>query len=320
MSDVFSAVREGTAAVVAAAREVRIDDARLEALADALATSPPEAPTWDPRYHHAGSPRSTLAFVITWNAVNFGSGWFPTLRKRAGLSGALTVLTGLKDRFDSQGPWSAAALAELEPSDLAPIVGQRLDSPGPIEVVGLWAKALRDLGAYLLARFDGSFEVLVTAAEGCAARLVALLAVMPFYRDVTRWHGREVPFYKRAQITASDLALAFGGKGPGRFHDLDRATLFADNLVPHVLRHYGVLVYAPVLAERIAREELLPAGGESETEIRAAGVQAVERLSASLARRGVAAAPRILDHVLWARGQSPAIKATPRHRTRSVFY
>ncbi len=38
-------------------------------------------------------------------------------------------------------------------------------------------------------------------------------------------------FYKRAQIVASDLALA----GVARFADLDRLTIFADNLVPHVL-------------------------------------------------------------------------------------
>ena len=55
-------------------------------------------------------------------------------------------------------------------------------------------------------------------------------------------------FYKRAQIVAADLALA----GVARFRDLDRLTIFADNLVPHVLRCDGVLVYdaAPGRAHR----------------------------------------------------------------------
>jgi len=320
VSDVFDAVRAGAARVAAGARQVQIDAARLEALADALAAAPPPAPTWDPRYHHAGPAHSTLAFVVTWNAVNFGSGWFPKLRKRDRLSGALTVLTGLKDRFDSGGPWSAAELAEIEAEELAPIVGQTLAEPEAAEIVGLWAAALRQLGAFLLADFAGSFEALVAAADGSAASLVTRLAEMPYYRDVASWRGREVPFYKRAQITASDLALAFDGKGPGAFRDLDRMTIFADNLVPHVLRHHGVLVYTPELAARIAREELLPPGGEDEVEIRACGVHAVEGLSAALAHRGVPAPPRLLDYVLWTRGQSPEIKATPRHRTRSVYY
>lgn len=320
MSDVFDAVRAGTASVAAETRDVRIDDVALAALAGALATAPPPAPSWDPRWHHAGTARSTLAFVVTWNAVNFGSGWFPTLRKRSGLSGALTVLVGLKDRFDTKGPWSAAQLAEIEADELAPIVGQRLDEPGPAELVGLWARALRELGGFLLARFGGSFEALVAEAAGSAARLVALLAEMPFYRDVAPWRGRQVPFYKRAQITASDLALAFDGKGLGAFHDLDRLTMFADNLVPHVLRHCGVLVYAPSLAARIARAELLPAGGEEEVAIRACGVQAVERLAAALDGLGAPLPPRVLDHVLWASGQRPEVKAAPRHRARTAFY
>ena len=46
-------------------------------------------------------------------------------------------------------------------------------------------------------------------------------------------------FWKRAQITANDLALA----GVAEFPDLDRLTIFADNLVPHVLRVDGVLRY-----------------------------------------------------------------------------
>ena len=54
-------------------------------------------------------------------------------------------------------------------------------------------------------------------------------------------------FFKRAQLVPSDLALA----GMARFRDLDRLTIFADNLVPHVLRVDGVLVYDPRLAARI---------------------------------------------------------------------
>ena len=53
----------------------------------------------------------------------------------------------------------------------------------------------------------------------------------------------DVPFYKRAQLTAADLSLAFDGKGLGSFEDLDQLTIFADNLVPHVLRVDKVLLY-----------------------------------------------------------------------------
>ncbi len=121
---------------------------------------------------------------------------------------------------------------------------------------------------------------------------------------------RDRGFYKRAQIVASDLALA----GVATFRDLDRLTIFADNLVPHVLRCEGILVYDARLAAHIdAGRDLRP--GPQEREIRACAVHACEELSARL---GVA--PRTLDSWLWNRGQGAAYKALPRHRCRCVFY
>src|SRR5947207_283647 len=64
--------------------------------------------------------------------------------------------------------------------------------------------------------------------------------------------------YKRAQITANDLALA----GIARYADLDRLTIFADNLVPHVLRCDGVLVYDEALATHIDDGSFLGMGRE----------------------------------------------------------
>ncbi len=318
--DVLDAVREGCARVAAAARQVAIDETRLAVVAAELAATPPPAVVWDERHHHRGDAGSTLAFVLTLDAINFGSGWFPTLRKRGALSGYLTIASALKERFDVRGAWSAQELMELGPHDAAAVLGQDLAEPAVAELMGLYARAWNDLGAFLLARFGGEYGALVEEARGSAAELVLLLAGMPFYRDVARYAEREVPFYKRAQITASDLAAAFGGRGPGRFDDLERLTIFADNLVPHVLRHDRILRVAPELAERIERGELLPSGSGPEVELRAVALHAVERMVAEIRERGGSASARTLDHALWNRGQAPGIKARPRHRTRTVYY
>ena len=149
---------------------------------------------------------------------------------------------------------------------------------------------------------------------------MALLAEMPFYRDVSSHDGQEIPFYKRAQITAADLHRAFGDAGPGRFTDLDQLTLFADNLVPHVLRQAGVLVYEPGLSARIDAGELLEPGSPEEVEIRASAVHAVESMVEELAAAGIPLPARELDTRLWGRGQLPRSKAQPRHRARCVYY
>jgi hypothetical protein len=301
------------------ARAVRIDEDRLESLASSLAGERRSAPVVDPAHQRLATPAATLAFVITLDAVNFGSGYFPHLRKLPGLSGYLTLSTRLRQRFESEGPWSAEALLRLTAADCALVFGQ---DRGPVadELIGLFARALRDLGRFLLERHGGRFEGPVESAAGSAERLVRELAKMELYLDVARYQELEVPFYKRAQITCLDLATALGGKGLGDFGDLDRLTLFADNLVPHVLRMLGVLVYDPELVGRIEAGELIESGSLEEVEIRAVALHAVEKLSEACARRGFEARPHQLDGVLWTLGQRPEIKARPRHRTRCTFY
>src|SRR5918996_1691440 len=283
--------RSSCRAIAETARYVSID---LDA---ARPTAEAHPPALDPEAHYLeGSPEDVAAYLLTLDAVNFGSGWFPTLRKRAGSSGYFTVAPALADRFRAHGPWSNAELRALDAAELAAVLGQERGHA----LMRLYAEALRDLGRYL---GDRSALDLVAEADGSAERLATMLARgMRFFDD----RG----LYKRAQIVPSDLALA----GLASFGDLDRLTIFADNLVPHVLRVDGVLRYDADLAAHIDRGELLPPGPE-ETEIRACAVHACVQIAALL---GVP--ERTLDTWLWDRGQEPRYKLLPRHRTRSVYY
>jgi Potential Queuosine, Q, salvage protein family len=284
-------VRRECRAIAESARSVSID---LDKAAGLDRVPPPEL---DPERHYLeGPPHDVAAYLLQLDAINFGSGWFPTLRKRPGCSGYFTVAWALADRFRARGPWSTADLRSLDTAELAAVLGQEPRHP----LMRVYTEALRDLGRFLDRR---TALDLVAEADGSAERLATLLARgMRFFDD----RG----FYKRAQIVPSDLALA----GLAEFADLDRLTIFADNLVPHVLRVDGVLRYDPDLAARIDAGRLLPPGRE-EREIRACALHACERLAE---RSGVP--PRVLDIALWSRGQAPEYKAVPRHRTRSVYY
>ncbi len=284
-------VRTSCARIAAGARSVSIDPG---ALGD-VAPAPP--PALDPvRHYLEGSEADVATYLLTLDAINFGSGWFPTLRKRQGCSGYFTVAWALADRFRAHGPWSAAQLRAMRADEVARTLGQPRDH----ELMALYAQALRSLGAFL---GDRDALALVRDARGSAERLATMLAAgMALFDD----RG----FYKRAQIAASDLALA----GVARFRDLHKLTIFADNLVPHVLRCDGVLRYDGALAAHIDSERLL-APGRQEREIRACAVHACELVAQ---RTGVAA--HELDNALWSRGQAPEYKATPRHRCRTVYY
>jgi Potential Queuosine, Q, salvage protein family len=318
---IFDEIRQGCRHVAENGTRVRIDQARLKDYARAFPVAEIGAVTLDPATHYLGQGKDTLAFILVLDAINFGSGYFPHIRKRPGHSGYFTVAAGLNDWFQAVGAPDAARLANLTEAECARIFGQDLGNAPAAELMGLFARALNDLGALLVARFDGDYAVLVESADHKAEKLVAALRIMPCFDDVELWHGHKVPFMKRAQLTAADLALAFDNAGWGRFDDLDRLTIFADNLVPHVLRVDGVLAYDADLAARIDHGDALEVGSVEEIEIRAAALHAVELLKQHLHAAGHAHVTSMaLDYLLWNRGQDPRYKAIPRHRARGVFY
>lgn len=278
------------------------------------------APTWDTVHHYRGGPAETVSYVLALDAVNFGSGWFPSLHKRPGMSGYFTIASRLTDLFEREGPLGAERLAQMTAEDTAAIFDQPLEVHPVAELMEHFAEAWRQLGALLLGRFEGAATRLVEAAEGRAKTLVEILVSMPYFQDVATYRGRRVSFYKRAQITVSDLDLALSGEGWGRFEDLDELTIFADNLVPHVLRVDGLLAYDDELSERIASGEPLEPGSAEEVEIRAAAVDAVERMVAELRSDDVEATARAFDVAIWNCGQLPRYRQTARHRTRTVYY
>jgi hypothetical protein len=292
-------IRSACARVAARARRVRVVAEAIEPYAATLPAESPPAPDL------AGAGlEERAAFSLTLNAINFGSGWFPTLRKAAGMSGFRTVEAGLR----THGPWTADGLAGMTREEIAGAVGQDPEH----ELMGHFAVHLRELGERVRDEDGGSFLALARSGDGSATRLAERLASWPTWRDVSVYEGEQVPFFKRAQIAAADLALA--GIAPAE--DLAELTLFADNLVPHVLRIDGVLEFDADLVARIESGQLLEHDSPEEVEIRACALHAVELL---VAAHGATTATAV-DNVLWHRGGEPRYKAVPRHRARTTDY
>jgi hypothetical protein len=308
VDDVVSEIRMACAEVAERARHVRIDPDAIPTYATSLPLdAPPAVP--DPDAHLVSGPAEELAaFWVTLNAINFGSGWFPTLRKRSWRSGYFTVAAGVRDRFAARGPWAADELARIEAQELASVLNQDADH----ELMGLFAWSLRDLGRHVAEEFGGRFGAVVEQASGSAVALATRLSRWDSFTDVSRYEGLAVPFLKRAQIAAADLAIA----GVAEFSDVARLTMFADNLVPHVLRLDGVLDFDRGLVARIERGALIEHGSPEEVEIRACAVHAVELI---VAARPMSSAADI-DRLLWHRGHGQRYQAEPRHRTRCTAY
>ena len=302
--DLLDRLRAACAAVAERAQHVHID---RDAIPSYGASLPPEPPAPDPDAHLVdGSREQRAAFWLTLDAINFGSGWFPTLHKRSGRSGYFTIALGVREH----GTWTAAELAEIGAPEVAAALRQDPDH----ELMALFAGSLNDLGRRVQTEFEGRFEA-VTDGLGAAA-LVDRLSRWRCFSDTSSYDELELPFLKRAQIAASDLTAT----GVLEATDLDRLTMFADNLVPHVLRLDGVLRFEPSLMERIDRGELLEHGSREEVEIRACAVHAVELIVAARKRAGTAVRAADVDQLLWHRGQGVDYKARPRHRARCTAY
>lgn len=315
---IFREIRESCLWVARVAKSVRIDVLALEHLATIFKDSYSNEQE-DYSEISFGSHVDKLQYVVLLDAVNFGSGWFPELRKPVEASGYKTISRAFLDHCKTEGVPPIKDLVRFTPevcSDMFQQNGNKAVWP----LMELFSKSWTDLGKFLSANYSGSLENLVLEARGSAAMLVNALTSMPMYRDVAIFEGKPIPFYKRAQITCADLHSSFEGLSFGKFSDINELTMFADNLVPHVLRHEGVLIYKDSLSRKIEREMRLPSSSREEVEIRALAVTAVELFSEILRQKGCSVPPRVLDGWLWHRGQKPEIKSSPRHRTYSSYY
>jgi Queuosine salvage protein len=317
-------VRETVQRVAEKRRLVRIDREAVARFAGQLSSQKLQPPSWDSNHHLRGSEEETVAYFFLLDTLNFCF-WPPPGKSRWEIeyegetfSGYYGLAVSLKRAMQSGTPVNDAKyLASLSLEKLHQILAGR----GTLQLMDRRLENLRELGRVLLEEFDGRAENLVGSARGSAINLARLLAQeLSSFRDVARYGGEKVFFYKRGQLFAADLHGAFAGESWGRFGDMDELTAFADYKLPQVLRQVGVLQYESSLAEKVDRLILLEPGSPEEVEIRANTVLAVELIKEELGRAGKKLKAYEIDWLLWNLGQEDQFRKKPYHRTVSIFY
>jgi hypothetical protein len=308
--------------VVDRSEHVSLDREAIAAYAPLLAGEGQAAASeWEQGYHFvAGEDELTIAYVFVLDTVNFCFWGDPKWGRPYGdrwLDGYWALAAALTEKARHNiGFLDARALAGLDARRL----GQVLAGTPPIPLLEERAASLRELGRWIVDRFGAKFAPVLREANGDAVDLVRLVVEgLPSYRDKATFHGRRVRFYKRAQILAADLHGADSGRGWGGLARLHELTAFADYKLPQILRHRGILRYAPDLAEKVDSQVPLPAGSAEEVEIRAATIHAVELLRQELAGRGQDLPAYRVDWLLWSASQDSG-RMRPYHRTRTIYY
>lgn len=311
-------VRESTARVVARARQVRVVREAARELATAIVAHHLTPPSWNWRYHLTGPPDALAQYLLLVDALNFSFWGEPKWMINADgerLDGYWALAAALKRAIlDGVPLLEAKVLATLDRATLATV----LDGTVEIPLLDERLANAREVGRVLLERFEGSFATALAQVGQSAEALVRLVVeCFPSFDDRASYAGEEVRFYKRAQLLAADLAAAGAVAG---WHDGEAFTVFADYQLPRVLRAFGVLEYAPVLAAAVDNRKEIAAGSPEEIEIRAATVQVGELLRSELLALGRPVTSVEIDYLLWSMAQAGLPNDRPYHRTRTIFY
>lgn len=107
-----------------------------------------------------------------------------------------------------------------------------------------------------------------------------LCSVFPAFNDTTTYQGRTVWILKKVQLLVADIARHVGPMDPAWKCDTSQLTVFADNVIPCVLRECGILeIKDEELRRKIDESKVIPVG-DAECELRMASIAACERILA----------------------------------------
>ncbi len=283
-------------------------------------------PLWENTYHFNDGTERTVNWLLLLDALNFcfwaekGHARWRISYNGETLNGYWAEAAALKRAVEEGIPlWDAAYLSTIS-EDIVASIFRPIEGSDPIPLFKQRVLHMREVGHVLQASYEGQFAQAIEQAMHNAVTLVHLLTRnFASFNDVVHYRGREVRFFKRAQICVADISAAFGGKQWGEFTDLHKLTIFADYKLPQILRHYGILAYHPSLATRVDNQELLEQGSEEEVEIRAATIWACELLRRAMQRHGYSVNATEIDAKLWSLSQSTE-RMRPYHRVYTQFY
>lgn len=180
---------------------------------------------------------------------------------------------------------------------------------------------VRENAATLQEKYGGNISNLLHEAGGDGPRALDLIVSnFPSFKDVRTYEGRDVYFYKRAQLLVEDIHQTFAGRGFGNLSNMGQFTACADYKLPQVLRKLGIISYSEGLSAKIDSLVQLPENSPEEVEIRANTIWAIEMMREELTKHGKEFSSSNINDHLWVMGQTKSPRDRPYHRTLTTSY
>ncbi|KAI7868908.1 hypothetical protein BDF14DRAFT_1874459 [Spinellus fusiger] len=284
-----------------------------------------------------------INFIAFIDLLNFGSGYRLPLHAAIDRGAFDTIRFGAMSFHIGGTPMTAEKFKDLSAFDISEIfqipIDRDVHPPDMPFVTMTEATELKPLAASIASVLNTTGEFLKdnhykdmasfildttspTHGPPSAARLVsALVKALAGFQDTYCVQGQEVLIYKKAQLLVYHLWVFFRDHDPERFdfEDVGALTVFADNVIPTLLVHLGIVTIPQAWKEDIEANRDI--GGERATVLRAASIVACERI-VQLARSSVGPVSTMkegdLDIYLWRLGKEEAYRKIPRFEWRDT--
>lgn len=123
-------------------------------------------------------------------------------------------------------------------------------------------------------KFDNDFYNLIKNIDTDTELFDFIIKNFPAYDDRRTYKGKEVGFYKRAQLLVSDI-LHIKEYKQHKICDYSHLVGCADYKIPQILREFGILEYDQELANLVDSKSLILENSNEEIEIRANTLMAI---------------------------------------------
>ncbi len=167
-----------------------------------------------------------------------------------------------------------------------------------------------------LKQHNKSFYELVKDMTKDVELLEFIINNFSYFEDISKYNGKEIFFYKRAQLLTSDILHVMREKEK---LDVDYSHLIgcADYKIPQVMRCYGILEFSKDLEDKVDNKIELPECSDEEIEIRASDLEVInyiyEKLNRKIDRMDI-------NDYIWLLGQDKSKMTKPYHRTLTKHY
>jgi len=332
--DPFALARSSCLHAVQVARDVRIDEAKLqsfameldcEAVRDVMKGSMGENCDILPGDFHDAD--DAINFALVFSLLQFGHGFRRELHRLCGRGASKTITIGVRN-LRSEGPLHAARLKHAGSTE----VRQAFQLPDDLELdefVRQLITVLHQAGTVLnrmaMNDFAAFFRQILEAPEARpspAAAVVRQLANhFPAFNDQAVLHdGSRVVLLKKATLAVGEIRRLAGHRHPrcAMSEDFHRAVAPVDNVIPAMLAYHGVLSLSPALYRTIHQQRPPLERGPQEAELRSVALVACDWIVAAAKSEFTSLD---LGYYLWRSGKAPKARQFPRHHTKNtIFY